>query len=588
VSGTHVGDAHEGSMNIFDLRDRLVRDYGEFIRGFLKIRDPRLNDFVRAELDRGVLWPEPWISLNPNFESGGKVDDLVNDGSLHAECRRVFRIKTEADPTGRPLRLHRHQAEALQAAASGDNYVLTTGTGSGKSLSYIVPIVDRILRQGGDGIKAIVIYPMNALANSQAGELRKFLSYGYPNGRGPATFRRYTGQEDDAERRDIIANPPDILLTNFMMAELILTRVHEQGLVRAAQGLQFLVLDELHTYRGRQGADVALLIRRIRDACAADRLQCIGTSATLASGGTFDEQQAEEATVASHLFGSPVRPERVIGETLHRVTTDLQQSQNAALAARVREPQLPEDFDGFVADPLASWLETTFGLQADGTGRLVRARPLTIGGQQGAARQLAEATGVDDATAAAAIRAGLLAGCQVINPESDRPVFAFRLHQFVTRGDTVYAALQPEGDRHVTMQAQTYDPTDPQRHRVLLPLVFCRECGQDYYAVARLQPTEEAGTPARLLPRALGDQAPEQGEAGFLYLAGDNPWPLDEGDYLDRLPDDWVEEVAAGRRVRADRRDWIPTAIGVHPDGQVGMRGEPGTQTGQWFPVPFR
>ncbi len=180
-------------MNIFDLRERLVRDYGEFISGFLKIRDPRLNGFVRAELERGVLWPEPWISLNPNFESGGKVDDLVNDGRLHTECRRVFRIKTEGDPAGRPLRLHRHQAEAIQAAASGDNYVLTTGTGSGKSLSYIVPIVDRILRQGsGAGIKAIVVYPMNALANSQAGELGKFLSYGYPDGRSPVTFRRYT------------------------------------------------------------------------------------------------------------------------------------------------------------------------------------------------------------------------------------------------------------------------------------------------------------------------------------------------------------------------------------------------------------
>jgi ATP-dependent helicase YprA (DUF1998 family) len=298
-----------------------------------------------------------------------------------------------------------------------------------------------------------------------------------------------------------------------MMAELILTRVHEQGLVRAAQGLQFLVLDELHTYRGRQGADVALLIRRIRDACAADLLQCIGTSATLASGGTFDEQQAEVAAVASRLFGSSVAPERVIGETLHRATADLQASQDVALdalAARVRDPHLPEAFGGFLADPLASWLETTFGLQADNTGRLVRARPLTIGGQHGAARRLAEATGADDNTAAAAIRAGLLAGCRVINPETDRPVFAFRLHQFVTRGDTVYAALQPEGDRHVTMQAQTYDPTDPQRHRVLLPLVFCRECGQDYYAVARLQPDEEAGTPARLLPQALGNQAPEQ------------------------------------------------------------------------------
>jgi ATP-dependent helicase YprA (DUF1998 family) len=227
-------------VNIFDLRERLVRDYGEFISGFLKIRDPRLNGFVRAELERGVLWPEPWISLNPNFESGGKVDDLVNDGRLHTECRRVFRIKTEGDPAGRPLRLHRHQAEAIQAAASGDNYVLTTGTGSGKSLSYIVPIVDRILRQGsGAGIKAIVVYPMNALANSQAGELGKFLSYGYPDGRSPVTFRRYTrpgGRRRAARHR---RQPPDILLTNYMMAELILTRVHEQGLVCAAQGLQF-------------------------------------------------------------------------------------------------------------------------------------------------------------------------------------------------------------------------------------------------------------------------------------------------------------------------------------------------------------
>src|SRR4029450_7454581 len=111
---------------------------------------------------------------------------------------------------------------------------------------------------------------------------------------------------------------------------------------------------------------------------------------------------------------------------------------------------------------------------------------------------------------------------------------------------------------------------------------------QDYYAVTRLQPDEDAGTPARLLPRALGDQAPEQGAAGFVYLASDNPWPLDEGDYLDRLPDGWVEEAAAGRRVRADRRDWIPRAIGVHPDGRVAVRGEPGTRTGQWLPGPFR
>ena len=101
------------------------------------------------------------------------------------------------------------------------------------------------------------------------------------------------------------------------MLELVLTRPDERKhLVRAAQGLRFLVLDELHTYRGRQGADVAMLVRRLRDQCSSDDLQVIGTSATMSSEGTIAERQAVVAKVATRLFGSDVTPERVIGETL--------------------------------------------------------------------------------------------------------------------------------------------------------------------------------------------------------------------------------------------------------------------------------
>ncbi len=580
-------------MNIFELREQLVRDYGDFIRGFLKISDSRLDEFVHSELERGVLWPEPWISLNPSFESGGQIDDLVDSGVLEETCRRIFRIKTEGDPRGRELRLHRHQAEAIDAAASEDNYVLTTGTGSGKSLGYAVPIVNHVLSQGsGQGIKALIIYPMNALANSQENELKKFLETGFPAGQPPVTFARYTGQDDDEKRREIIAHPPDILLTNYVMAELILTRVHEKGLVRAAQGLQFLVLDELHTYRGRQGADVAMLIRRIRDACAAERLQCIGTSATLASGGTIDEQRDEIAKVAGRLFGSPVRPDRVIGETLRRVTAEIAEHDagvRAQLAARVADPRLPSTFEDFIADPLASWIEDTFGLRSDeDADRLVRQDPRRIGGPNGAAAELAQLVGVDEDAATTAIREALLAGCRVIDLDTQRPVFAFRLHQFVTRGDTAYASLQSELERKITMQAQTFDPSDPNRERILLPLVFCRECGQEYYAAARRPPDEGIEEPARLLPRGLGDQAPEVGDAGFLYLSSAHPWPLDEATYRSQLPDDWVEETAAGDRVRADRREWVPQAVGVHPDGRLGSYGEPGTLTGHWVPTPFR
>ena len=106
---------------------------------------------------------------------------------------------------------------------------------------------------------------MNALANSQAEEIGKFLQNVVPTGAG-VTIARYTGQENSDERRALAANPPDILLTNFMMLELILTRYEEvdRKVVDHCQRLEFLVMDELHTYRGRQGADVAMLVRRLR------------------------------------------------------------------------------------------------------------------------------------------------------------------------------------------------------------------------------------------------------------------------------------------------------------------------------------
>src|SRR5207344_1947836 len=114
------------------------------------------------------------------------IEDLVADKTLHAACRDIFRVGKGVGlagaSTGKPLHLYQHQAQAIRTARSGANYVLTTGTGSGKSLTYIIPIVDRVLREPQDkGIKAIVIYPMNALANSQAGELEKFLKNGFPD-----------------------------------------------------------------------------------------------------------------------------------------------------------------------------------------------------------------------------------------------------------------------------------------------------------------------------------------------------------------------------------------------------------------------
>ena len=404
-------------MDVFRVRDRLIDDYREFTGSFVDIHDKSIREHVAERMARGYQWPDPWLSLNPNFASGGTITDLITEGLLHPECERIFRLK-DGNPDGPVLRLHQHQREAVEAARTGSSYVLTTGTGSGKSLAYMIPIVDRVLaaKAAGTyrpGIKAIVVYPMNALANSQLRELQKFLTIGYPEG-PPVTFDRYTGQESADDRARIIANPPDILLTNYVMLELVLTRPRDRGLIDAAKGLWFLVLDELHTYRGRQGADVALLVRRLRDTCDAATVQCIGTSATMTTEGDAGDQRRAVAEVATTLFGVPVQPGHVIGETLERITDPVAIAPDA-LRRRIGDPAPPEEFAAFTADPLATWIEEVFGFEpgSPAASPQRRRRPPTL---PEAARQLAGQTGTQQAACAAAIKDALQAGSRVINP----------------------------------------------------------------------------------------------------------------------------------------------------------------------------
>ncbi|MDP8928571.1 MAG: DEAD/DEAH box helicase [Actinomycetota bacterium] len=578
-------------MDVFDLRDTVIGEYRSFVTGFLNVRDERIRGEVASALDSGRFWPEPYVSLNPKFEVGGRVDDLVRRGLLHPTTAEVFRVRDSAGVAGAPLTLYRHQVEAIEAARTGANYVLTTGTGSGKSLTYLVPIVDHVLRVGrGGGIKAIVVYPMNALANSQRGELEKFLHHGFPGG-SPATFRRYTGQEGPEERREIWANPPDILLTNYVMLELILTRREEQPLVRAAQGmLRFLVLDELHTYRGRQGADVALLVRRVREACGVEgTLQHVGTSATLASGGSLADQRRAVASVASRIFGASVAPEHVIGETLQRATERAEPGDGFSQALRrslLDEPEFlsgEEGYRSFAADPLARWLENSVGLTTM-EGQLVRAEPRQVEGDRGLARELAELTQLDTEVCAGAIRRRLLDGSRIVDPETGSPVFAFRLHQFVSRGSNAFATLQPVERRVVTMNDQVFVPGD--RSRRLFPLVFCRECGEDYYVVER-------GAES-LSRRDLGDRDLERDsdgqprrQLGFVHLADPSFPEPGEPAYYDLVPQDWVEESAGQRSIRRERRQYEPERVWVTPDGSISRHPAEGGVTATWMPIPF-
>ncbi|MEU7044710.1 protein kinase [Streptomyces varsoviensis] len=578
-------------MDVFGVHEQLIKDYRSFTEGGTVIRDENIRSYVQKDLDGKSQWPNPWLSLNPFFASAGTVAELAAQKILHDECAKIFQVGKSENSTvcdGRSLTLHRHQRAAIDAAEARVSYVLTTGTGSGKSLAYMIPIVDRVLKErqqeGPDAakrVRAIIVYPMNALANSQLKELEKYLRHGYGPGNEPVTFARYTGQEDDETRRHLRKNPPDILLTNYVMLELMLTRPDDRdSLVAMAEGLRFLVFDELHTYRGRQGADVALLIRRVRDACRADDVQCIGTSATMSTEGSLEEQKGVVADMATKLFGTKVRPEHIIGETLVRATGE---TPAAVPAERLTATAAPRAYADLVTDPLARWIETYFGLGTDdATGQLVRQKPRKI---EEAAVVLAELTGVPQDQCVDALRATLEAGSQAYHPVTERPMFAFRLHQFLSKGDTVYVTLQNKADRHVTRDYQRVRPgTDG---HVLMPLAFCRECGQEYLTVWR---TEKDGV-VRYEPRRDTSATGGRAGDGYLYLDTDRyldaaPWPrtAEEAVADRRLPESWLEIDDRGQEVvKKSYQDRLPRAITVDVYGTESK----GELHAAFIPAPF-
>jgi ATP-dependent helicase YprA (DUF1998 family) len=305
-------------LDIFELDRSLIDRYAKFARSFSIIQAPEIREQIDWAYDRHRFWPPPLITINPRYEEGASIDQLVSDQILDSELRRIFAMGEHRQP----IRLHRHQERAIAKAQRDESFIVTTGTGSGKSLCFFIPIIDAIVkaRRAGEGPKtrAIVIYPMNALANSQLEELEKFVGSSGVDEKLRPTFARYTGQESDSRRQEIADLKPDILLTNFMMLELLLTRQDklDQSVIENARGLEFLVLDELHTYRGRQGADVAMLVRRVKKRLAGKKkLLCIGTSATMSNAENDEARNTAVAEVGSKLFGDwRSRPRRSIAE----------------------------------------------------------------------------------------------------------------------------------------------------------------------------------------------------------------------------------------------------------------------------------
>ena len=332
-----VAPAPPGAFNPFLGLHQVQERYRQYVHTFQQFENPAIQEWVRERVEHGtLLWRDPYIQLAHRFEEGDSFGELVDAGLLHPKTPRYF-TRVAGDPQAPRLHPYRHQSEAIRAIQQGHNTIVATGTGSGKSFCFGIPIVSESLHlhdQGVKGIKAVIVYPMNALANSQYDDfarrlqgsgLRLALYTGdtfTSHDQALNAFRERTGREHpyDSEvisREAIRENPPDILMTNYVMLELLLTRFEDRILFPPAhQGvLRFLVLDEVHTFTGQRGADVACLIRRLKQHTGTvGNLRAIATSATVQSG----EGEAAEALIAdfaTRLFGEPFAPEHVVGES---------------------------------------------------------------------------------------------------------------------------------------------------------------------------------------------------------------------------------------------------------------------------------
>ena len=305
----------------------------------------QLRQLLNLEHTRNTpLLKGPYISLSRTFEQGATLEQLVADGVLHPHIRQLSPYPAA----------YRHQEQAFRAIHAGQTTLVATGTGSGKTESFLFPIISRCLqlRDAGApaGVTAVIVYPMNALAEDQLQRMRALLAgtgvtFGMYVGKTPHKEADVTGvrlppgssaldyerklAEMQRAKQDVALHPaeertsrqamrtagqqPRILLTNVKQLELLLTRQSDLELFDGAL-LEFMVFDEAHTFTGAQGAETACLIRRLRAYCgkAEGGTTCIATSATIA-----DPVHGLDAgrSFASRFFGVDGQDVALVGES---------------------------------------------------------------------------------------------------------------------------------------------------------------------------------------------------------------------------------------------------------------------------------
>ncbi len=351
------------AFNIIDSSRKISDKYKRYLKTIFDIKDPDYKSIFEKRLKESKAFEKgPFLDVTNSFYKGKSLEELINEGLISIEFRKLDKLYKIPN-------LHYHQEEALRKAISGENLIVSTGTGSGKTECFLLPVINELLREKengtlNDGVRALIIYPMNALANDQIDRLRKTFAE-YPD----ITFGCYTGQTKhhdkttpyqkgaidqyielngkriDNERlqkplpnerlsRDSMKkNPPHILITNYAMLEYLMLRPEDNVFFDGSKSKKwkFIVLDEAHTYTGSTGIEVSMLLRRLEAKLNNKDLQFILTSATLG-----DEKSNDEVIeFANKLCSKEFKKENII----RAKRIDLKQEEN--------KYNLDKDFYGF-------------------------------------------------------------------------------------------------------------------------------------------------------------------------------------------------------------------------------------------------
>jgi len=316
--------------------------YRAYLSTSFRLKHPYLQTRFMKELQPEKFVKGPILESTPPFETGKSLEELVGEGLLSDQFKN---LKSEELPLNRPL--YKHQESAIrQLVEANRNIVVATGTGSGKTEAFLVPILNHLFRQKEvdtlvPGVRALLLYPMNALANDQLKRMRALLK-SYPD----ITFGRYTGETERKQKagedkyrkmynkeplpNELVSRvqmkekPPHILLTNYAMLEYLMLRPEDHVFFDGeyANYWRFIIIDEAHTYNGAKGIEMAMLLKRLKDRVVQSepgRIQCIATSATL---GNEEREFGEVARFARELFGELFEPQDVIAAT-HKPMAEL-------------------------------------------------------------------------------------------------------------------------------------------------------------------------------------------------------------------------------------------------------------------------